>query len=264
MSGSLDQHSLSAIAAMLRGAGCVFAEEEAQLLMACGKSDAELLLMTEKRISGIPLQIILGRAEFYGLRVSIEPGVFIPRPRSEFLVEQALSVCRPNSIVVDLCGGSGALGMAMISALPQIELYACDIDSIAVRCATQNITPLDGRVSEGDLFDPLPRELKGRVRVLVANAPYVPTHAIEMMPRESREHETRTSIDGGIDGLEIYRRIAEGARHWLEPSGHILVEAGEEQADEMADTFERSGLTAKTLTSKEFDETIVTGRKSTH
>ena len=226
MSGSLDQHSLSAIAATLRGAGCVFAEEEAQLLMACGKSDAELLLMTEKRINGIPLQVILGWAKFYGLRVSIEPGVFIPRP--------------------------------------QIELYACDIDSIAVRCATQNITPLDGRVSEGDLFDPLPRELKGRVRVLVANAPYVPTHAIEMMPRESREHETRTSIDGGIDGLEIYRRIAEGARHWLEPSGHILVEAGEEQADEMADTFERSGLTAKTLTSKEFDETIVTGRKSTH
>lgn len=261
MSDSSVGYSHTAITALLRESGSVFAEEEAQLLLATFDSPVELSQSVEQRMSGIPIQVILGWAEFYDLRVGIEPGVFIPRLRSEFIVDQALSVCRADSIVVDLCCGSGAIGLAMISTVPNIELYASDNDPMAVQCAKRNIASFGGQVFEGDLFSALPDELKGRIDVLVANAPYVPTGAIDLMPREAREYEPRETLDGGVDGLDVHRRIAREADKWLAREGHLLVETSEDQAEIMAAIFARNGMEAKIASSNDYDATVVMGKK---
>lgn len=245
---------------MLRESGSVFAEEEAQLLLETFDSSVELSQRVEQRISGIPLQVILGWAEFYGLRVGVESGIFIPRPRSEFLVDQAISVCKSDSVVLDLCCGSGAIGLAIISTLPNIALYASDNDPAAVQCARGNISSLGGHFFEGDLFSALPEELKGRIDVLVANAPYVPTDAIDLMPREAREHEPRETLDGGTDGLDVHRRIALEAPKWLSPGGHILIETSEYQSDLAASIFEEIGLKTNIVKSDEFDAIVVIGK----
>lgn len=258
ISGAL---SHSVVTATLRKSGSVFAEDEAHMLLSAFESQGELSRAVEQRISGISLQVILGWAEFHGLRVEIDPGVFIPRFRSEFLVDQALTVCNLDSIVVDLCCGSGAIGMAIISTLPHIGLYSSDNDPTAVHCAKKNFLSFGGEVFEGDLFQPLPAKIKGRVDVLVANAPYVPTFAIDMMPREAREHEPRATLDGGIDGLDIHRRIASEANTWLSPGGHVLVETSEDQAGVMAAIFGLNQLEPKVVSSDAYDATVVMGRK---
>jgi len=163
--------------------------------------------------------------------------------------------------VVDLCCGSGALGMAMIAALPQIDLYASDNDPRAIQCSKQNVASLGGHVFEGDLFAALPVELQGRVDVIVANAPYVPTDAIDMMPREAREHEPRETLDGGDDGLDVHRRIAEEAAIWLATGGCLLAETSEDQADLMAAIFVHNKMEPKIVSSDEYDATVVIGRK---
>lgn len=249
----------SAIAARLRTAGCVFAEDEARLLTSAAGSPAELAVMVDRRVRGLPLEHILGWAEFCGLRVQVDPGVFVPRRRTEFLVSQALAVCRPGSVVVDLCCGSGAVAAALVSAAPLVELYAADIDPAAVECARRNLSAPDCRVFEGDLLDALPATLRGRVDVLVANAPYVPTGAIERMPPEARLHEARVALDGGVDGLDVQRRVAGAAPAWLAPGGYLLVETSQAQAEATMAVFARNGLTPRVAHSDDLDGTVVIG-----
>lgn len=132
--------ALSAVVARLRAAGCVFAEDEAELLLSAARTPAELATLVERRAIGHPLEHVLGWADFRGLRITVDPGVFVPRRRTEFLVEQALALTPPGAVVVDLCCGSGALGTALVSALPgRAELYAADVDPAAVRCARRNV-----------------------------------------------------------------------------------------------------------------------------
>jgi release factor glutamine methyltransferase len=247
----------AAIVTRLRSAGCVFAEDEAKLLISSARTPAELAAMVERRVGGLPLEQILGWARFSGLRIAVAPGVFVPRRRTEFLAEQATALARPGAVVLDLCCGSGAVGAAMLAALGTIELYATDIDPAAVRCARRNLPTAE--VFEGDLFTPLPTTLRGRVEVLVANTPYVPTEAIELMPPEARDHEPRAALDGGADGLDIQRRVAARAPRWLAPGGHLLVETSNDQAPTTAAAFARNGLTPKTLSSDELGATVVIG-----
>ena len=136
----------------------------------------------------------------------------MPRHRTELLVDEAerLLSGRPGApLVVDLCCGSGALGAAL-AVRRTVRLYAADVDAAAVRCARVNVAAAGGVVVEGDLFDPLPPALRGHVEVLMANVPYVPSDAIALMPPEARDHETRATLDGGADGLEVMRRVAAG------------------------------------------------------
>ncbi|HEY5230844.1 MAG TPA: methyltransferase, partial [Galbitalea sp.] len=139
----------------LRAAGCVFAEDEAALLVEAGGSAVDLSARVMRRVAGEPLEVILGWAEFAGLRIAIAPGVFVPRRRSEYLVRQAIRLAARDAIVVDLCCGSGALGAAMAAAVPGIQLFASDIEPAAVRCAAVNLNGI-GEVFEGDLFAALP------------------------------------------------------------------------------------------------------------
>jgi release factor glutamine methyltransferase len=246
-----------ALVARLRAAGCVFAEDEARLLVAGAGTPAELATMVQRRVRGLPLEQILGWAGFCGLRIAVAPGVFVPRRRTEFLVEQAAALTRAGALVVDLCCGSGAIGAALGAAIPGIEVHAADVDPAAVACARRNL-PAD-RVHEGDLFDPLPTELRGRVDVLVANVPYVPSGAIALMPPEARLHEPRGALDGGMDGLDVARRVVAAAPGWLAPGGSLLFETSEEQAPSAVTVVGAGGLLPRVVTDHELGATVVVG-----
>ena len=269
------------IVSTLRAAGCVFAEDEADLLMSAATSPADLTAMVEQRVTGTPLEYIVGWAEFCGLRIAVDPGVFVPRRRTEFMVQLAASLPSPRfgswmlsvapttesiqdpggAVVVDMCCGSGAVGTALNAVLGDVELYAVDIDPAAVACARRNVEPVGGHVFEGDLFEPLPADLHGRVDIVVANAPYVPTDAIALMPPEARLYEARVALDGGSDGLDIQRRVAAEGSRWLRPGGHLLIETSVRQAPLTAEAFAEAGLTPEVQHSEELDGTVVIGRR---
>ncbi|HET7616331.1 MAG TPA: putative protein N(5)-glutamine methyltransferase [Bacillales bacterium] len=243
----------------LRAAGCVFAEDEARLLISAARNPDELADMVGRRASGLPIEYVLGWAEFCGLRIELEAGVFVPRRRTELLVREAKALAKPEAIVVDLCCGSGAVGAALAAGLKQIELHATDIDRAAARCAKRNVAAFGGRVYEGDLFEPLPSALMGRVDLLVANVPYVPTAAIERMPSEARLYEAPAALDGGTDGLDVQRRAAAGAPLWLGPGGHMLVETSERQAPQAVEVFAGNGLNTRVVRSEELEAAVVIG-----
>lgn len=205
--------------------------------------------MVDRRVAGVPIEYILGWVEFRGLRIAVEPGVFVPRRRTEFLVDQAVALSPPAAVVVDLCCGSGAVGAALVAALNRVELYAVDLDPAAVRCARRNL--LRGSVWEGDLFAVLPTGLRGRVDILVANAPYVPTDEISLMPPEARDHEHHLALDGGGDGLDVHRRIAAGAPRWLAPGGTLVIETSRHQAQRTVEACGAAGLRPTTIRREE-------------
>ncbi|MFE1287405.1 putative protein N(5)-glutamine methyltransferase [Streptomyces sp. NPDC058751] len=249
------------VVAALRSAGCVFAEDEAELIRSTARTPDEAAAMVDRRVAGLPLEHVLGWAEFHGLRISLDPGVFVPRRRTEFLVEQAVALAHGASLVVDLCCGSGAVGAALAASLGGPELHAADIDPAAVRCARRNVAPFAGRVHEGDLFAALPTTLRGRVDVLAANVPYVPTGEVGLLPSEARDHEPLAALDGGADGLDLVRRVADEAPRWLARGGCLLVETSERQAPTAVEAFARAGLIARLAVPEERYANVVIGVK---
>jgi release factor glutamine methyltransferase len=245
------------LVAALRSSGCVFAEEEARLLLDEAPSDAELMTWAARRMAGEPLEYVVGWASFAGLRIAVEPGVFVPRRRSELIVEVATRA--PATVVLDLCCGSGALGAAVAARWPRAEVWAADSDPAAVRCARRNLPP--ERVREGDLFEGLPPDLRGRVDLLLVNAPYVPTDEVATMPREARDHEHRVALDGGSDGLDVQRRVLAEAPSWLAPHARLLVETSRAQADRSAALVTAAGLSASVETDDEIGATVVLGSR---
>jgi release factor glutamine methyltransferase len=250
---------MTSVVARLRAAGCVFAEDEARLLVEAAATSADLDAMVERRVGGVPLEQVLGWAEFLGLRIELVPGVFVPRQRTALLARHAAALARPGAVVVDLCCGSGAVGAAVHAAVPGIELYASDIEPAAVRCARKNVT---GAVYEGDLYEPLPGSLRGRVDVLVANAPYVPSGSVGLMPPEARLHEPLVALDGGVDGLDVLRRVIAAAPSWLARGGHLLFETGTRQIPAAVDTVAAAGLTPEVVTDEDLGATVVVGQFS--
>lgn len=244
------------LVAALRSAGCVFAEDEARVLIDEATSPAELMAWTARRMAGEPLEQVVGWAAFAGLRIAVDPGVFVPRRRSELLV--AVASREPAGVVVDLCCGTGAIGAALRARWPEADVHAADIDPAAVACARRNLTP--ERVHEGDLYDALPDDLRGRIDLLVVNAPYVPTEAIATMPREARDHEHQLALDGGTDGLDVQRRVAARATTWLCPGGRLLIETGRAQAIRTAALLSSVGLSTSIETDDDVDGTVVLGR----
>lgn len=296
----------------LRAAGCVFAEDEAVLLRAEAADAATLEKMINRRIAGVPLEQIVGWAEFCGQRFTVRPGVFVPRKRTELLVRTAADRCRPGETMVDLCSGVGAIAAAVLAMVSPLELYCTEIDPGAVSCARHNLggrcqtgptarrpgtlgaasapdylprqahllqcttaptwTPLAtapfnttlpavrATVLNGDLFDPLPPALRGSVAMITANAPYVPTAEISFMPSEARDHELLAALDGGIDGLDLHRRIIDQAPTWLADGGWLLIETGREQADLDLELLAAAGFDGSTIIDDEIDGTVVAGQ----
>jgi release factor glutamine methyltransferase len=292
--------ALDVIVGRLRAAGCVFAEDEAALLVEAALSEAALEAMVRRRVDGVPLEYVVGFAEFCGLRIAVDEGVFVPRQRTRLLVRHAAAFAtawsrvhpdRPT-VVVDLACGSGAVGAAVLTAIQAVdldpvnavdldrvqavefdpahtvdldpvhavELYAVDVEPRAVACARRNLALFDARVYLGDLFEPLPRRLRGDVAVLVANVPYVPSEAVGLLPPEAREHEPLVALDGGPDGLDVMRRVAAQARRWLAPGGQVLVETGTGQVPAALAALADGGLAADVVHDEELYATIVIGR----
>jgi release factor glutamine methyltransferase len=245
----------------LRAAGCVFAEEEAALLTAAAADPADLASMVERRVAGQPVEYIVGWALFRGARVAVEPGVFVPRQRTGFLVAQAAARAPDGCTVVDLCCGSGAIGAALARTVRVRRLYATDLDPVAVRCAGRNLALFGGRALAGDLFEPLPADLRGAVDVLAANVPYVPSAEVGLLPPEARLYEPRLALDGGADGLDVLRRVAAGAPEWLAPGGHLLVETSTDQVPRAMAAFGRAGLAPDVATCADLGATVVIGRR---
>ena len=246
------------LVARLRAAGCVFAEEEATLLVQAASSAEELERMTAERVAGAPLEVVVGWAELCGTRVAVQPGVFVPRQRTGLMARRAAALAGPHGILVDLCCGTGAVGAVVLARQPGAEVWAADLDPAAVACARRNLPP--ERVRQGDLYAALPDRLRGRVDVLACNAPYVPTDEVAQMPREARDHEHRVALDGGGDGLDVQRRVVAAAGRWLAPAGVLLVETSRGQADRTLALFTAAGLKTRVETDDELSATVVLGR----
>ncbi|WP_240675554.1 putative protein N(5)-glutamine methyltransferase [Cellulomonas endophytica] len=247
--------------ARLRAAGCVFAEEEADLLLGEGLAPAALRDAVARRVAGEPLEHVLGSAAFAGLRVPVGAGVFVPRRRTELLVSEARPLLAAGSVLADLCCGSGAVGLALATQVPGVVLHAVDVEPAAVDCARRALAPVGGTVHAGDVLTALPADLVGRVDVVVANAPYVPHDAVPAMPREARLHEPAVALDGGADGTAVQARVARAAARWLRRGGTLLVETSEDGADRTAAVVRAAGLVDAVLVRDDrVDGTVVRAR----
>lgn len=257
-----------AVVATLRAAGVVFAEDEAALLLEAAVDTADLEARVSRRRDGEPLELVVGWAAFDGLRVPVAPGVFVPRRRSEALVGTAVRLLAPvtagqDVVVLDVCCGTGALGVALARRLAargaRVDLVLADQDPRATAAAatTLRTTGVAGSVVTGDLFAPVPDALRGRVDVVIANVPYVPTAEVALLPREARDHEPRTALDGGTDGLSLLRRVAPLAGEWLAPGGLLLTEATSRQAPAAAQALAGPGRTVHVVADEDRDVSVV-------
>jgi release factor glutamine methyltransferase len=228
-----------ALVGRLRATGCVFAEDEARLLAATGLRGDALERLVARRIAGEPLETVLGWVEFAGRRLAVAPGVFVPRRRTQLLARLAASYAGPGRTLLELCCGVAPVAAVVAAG----EVHASDVAPAAVACARRNVP--HGTVHLSDLYDALPDVLRGRVDVLVANAPYVPTDRIAVMPPEARDHEPAAALDGGPDGVDLHRRIAAGAPGWLAPRGVLLLETSPAQAALTTAAMRDAGLVTR-------------------
>lgn len=250
----------------LRAAGCVFAEEEAAALRAtalraAAPYAAALELMVARREAGEPLEVIVGYAEFAGLRVPVAPGVFVPRVRTELVARLATQLAPPSSAVVDLCCGAGAIAAAVAHERPDLEVWAADIDPVAVALATQTLARFGGHALVSDMDAALSADLRGRVAVVASCPPYVPTAEVALMPAEAREHEPIAALDGGVDGTAMQARVFAAAGRLLAPDGMCIVETSEHLADATLATAVSAGFTASLETDDDIDAVVVVARR---
>lgn len=253
--------SAADVVARLRAAGCVWAEDEAALLRAAATDAAHLEALVARRAAGEPLETVLGWVGFLGRRLVVAPGVFVPRRRTELLARttQREVTARPGRpVVVELCCGVAPVAACLDGTAA--EVHASDLDATALECGRTNAP--SAALHLGDLYDALPGRLRGRVDVLAANAPYVPTARIADMPPEAREHEPPLALDGGRDGVDLHRRIAAGAAEWLAPGGVLLVETSPGQAALTTAAMGATGLAASVEVDPEVAGCLAVGRLS--
>ena len=208
------------------------------LLEASSEGVGRIEDLIARRLLGEPLAWIIGWVRFCGLRVRVDPGVFVPRPHTEALARRAVALLPPLGIAVDLCTGSGAVAAVLGSERPRAAVVATDIDPLAVACARGNGV----RALEGDLDEPLRPSWRGRVDVMTAVVPYVPTEELHLLPSDVLAHEPRPALDGGRHGTSVLLRTAEAATRWLRPGGSVLLELGGDQAGEVATRLTDVGL----------------------
>jgi release factor glutamine methyltransferase len=186
-----------------------------------------------QRCHGVPLQYLTGEQQFLDLVLGVAPGVFVPRPETEVLVERALEVLGgAASVVVDIGTGTGAVALALKRRRPDAVVYATDVSGDAVAVARTNASrhALDVQVLEGDLFAPLPPELEGMADMVISNPPYVAEEEYEDLPDEVRAEP----YEALVGGVELLRRLAEESPTWLSPGGWLVVELGAAQGGEVA------------------------------
>jgi release factor glutamine methyltransferase len=223
------------VTARLAAAGCLAAPEEAAELWATGARGDGLEALVRRREQGEPVAWLTGTTRFGSGAVMVLPGVFVPRPHTIDLAERAAAALTAHGTAVDLCTGSGAIAAHLRATVPDATVVGLDLDPTAAACARHNGVPS----VVADLDVPL---RAGCADVVTAVAPYVPTAALAVLPRDVARHEPRLALDGGADGLVVVARVAAAAAHLLRPGGHLLVELGGDQGDATAALVAAAGL----------------------
>jgi release factor glutamine methyltransferase len=215
-----------------------------------------------QRCTGTPLQHLTGEQQFRRVTVQVRPGVFVPRPETEVLVEAALETIgdRDEPLVVDVGTGTGAVALAIKDERPDAQVLATDLSPEAVELATRNAAhlDLDVRVVQGDLLEPLPSELRGWVDLVVSNPPYVRATEYEDLPPEVKA-DPPMALFGDV---EVYRRLAADAARWLADGGSFVVEIGAGHADEVVDALAPAFADLRVLPDLAGRDRIVAGRRT--
>lgn len=200
------------------------------------------LLAERKR--HVPLQYLMGSAPFMGYTFFVNEHVLIPRQDTECLVERSLELLKefpayPSLDVLDLCTGSGCIGISIKKAAPAARVLLSDISKEALAIARKNALALDADVEicQGDLFEPV----KGSYHMIISNPPYIPSAKISELMPEVRDYEPGQALDGGRDGLDFYRRIVHGAKDYLKDGGYLLFEIGMDQGPALEEIFMSEG-----------------------
>ena len=229
---------LAQLAEQLSRAGFIAAEDEANELLARAAGDGELLdSLVARRLTGEPLAWVTGKTSFCGIEIRVDPGVYVPRWLTEPLARRAVERLPASGVAIDLCSGSGAIARTLATNRPGARVVASDVDDRAVACAAANGVD----VYRGDLFDPLPTGLEGRVDVVIGVVPYVPTPELPLLQRDTFTFESTLSYDGGPDGTDILRRVLRESPRFLRRGGALLLELGGAQADALRDDLARLG-----------------------
>ncbi|MCU4297780.1 hypothetical protein D3I60_11945 [Brevibacterium permense] len=253
----------------LRAAGCVFAEDEAAILQeSAAGSVPKLDELVARRVAGEPLEQVVGWVDVAGLRLSVRPGVFVPRQRTALLAAHAVAVTRQmldaqgngtrtaacsdsaadRPVVLEAFSGVGPVASVVASFVPGVEIHVGDAQAEAVRCAVENVrrcsragesAPAGESAQESgpavtghvlDCLQGLPEGLRQSISVIAAVPPYVPETAAEFLPHEALDCEPGMALFGGADGLDLVRRLITDSLDWLAPAGALLIELGREQA----------------------------------
>jgi release factor glutamine methyltransferase len=214
-----------------------------------------------QRCVGTPLQHVTGSQQFRTLDLVVRPGVFVPRPETEVLVDVALEAIAGVSgpVVVDAGTGTGAIALSLRQERGDATVLATDLSPEAVRLASENASrhELDVTVLLGDLLDPLPLELAGGVDLVVSNPPYVDAEELDALPPEVRADPELALIGG----TEVHRRLVEGAGHWLRPGGALVMEIGADQASEVAGLLRRAFGDVRVVPDLTGRDRVVVGRR---
>ena len=192
-------------------------------------------------INGEPIQYIIGKQEFYGINFFVNKIVLIPQPYTEILVEEVINICKQNEnsiSILDLCTGSGAIGIALSKNLKESNITLSDISEKALEVAKQNanINKQTIKIIQSDLFE----NINEKFDVIVSNPPYIKTNVIKTLSKEV-QNEPILALDGGEDGLEIYKRIINEAHKYLEKEGYLCLEIGFDQKEEVMNLINKNG-----------------------
>ncbi len=244
------------LVARLRTAGCVFAEREVALIATTFATVAERERAVSRREAGEPLEYVVGTARFGEVTVEVGSPGFIPRTRAVALVDALDQVLDPDTAVgpataVDLGCGVGAIAACLVRRHPDWAVHACDIDTGALVWARRNAMTFGFTVHHGSWFHALPERLRGSVDVVVAHLPYVPSAEVERLPRDFRENEPRRTVDGGVDGLDPLRAVAQECLDWLMPSGLLVTLVHRDQTSAVDHLAQAAGLAVEIVRSHE-------------
>ncbi|HCG57245.1 MULTISPECIES: methyltransferase [Brevibacterium] len=259
--------SAASVAAHLRHAGCVFAEDEARILIQAAQEsssdtadrEATLTGLTARRVAGEPLEQVVGWVEFAGQRLAVAPNVFVPRQRTTLLAKQSVRAVREagaGARFLEAFCGVGPVAASVLRASPEAEIHIGDRDESTLACARRNIGP-HGEYHLLNCLDGLPQHLAGSFDVISAVPPYVPDAAAMFLPREARDHETSAALFGGADGLDLVRRLIGESHQWLSPGGVVLIECGIEQQHTAVEFAATAGFSASIVLGDDEQTTVL-------
>ena len=221
------------------------------------------LSLVARRAAGEPFPVLTGRIEFYGLDLQVRAGAFVPRPSSELTVDRAVMRMRKkrDPVVVDVCSGAAPIAIAIADVLPSADVWALDIQREGLDQGRDNARRLgisNIRFRKGDMFDPLPDRLRGKVDLITAHVPYVPAHELDDLPAEVREHEpVFTLTDQSDDGLGLMRRAVEEGSQWLKPGGWLLLEMSDDLVGKVKRMCRNAGFEDRGVASDDDDLSVV-------